>query len=262
MFGYSSQEISRLKIEDLIPENLRKKHTNYRNNFSIKEQSREMRSLGSAIIGRTKQGNSINLSIAISSKLIDGVMHSVCIIRDITEHNELKDQAEHDYLTTVYNRRTIDTIINTEIKRSIRLQKDLSLLLIDIDNFKSINDNLGHATGDEALKIVTAHLQKHIRPYDHLGRWGGDEFLVLCPALSESDSYTFADRIRESFEEHSNVLSEKITLSIGITTLNSTNILPYNLLLKQADDALYTAKKNGRNRVVHASNDPILQPNA
>ena len=251
MFGYSQKELLGRMIEDLIDPAIRKSHSRYRTEFSSIEQSRSMRSLGSSIKGITKSGNSIELSIAISSKKVDGEMHSMCVLRDISEHNELKEQAAHDHLTNVYNRRTLETLIEKELHRSDRLNINMSLLLIDIDNFKAINDNLGHVAGDQAIYRISSHLKEHIRPYDHLGRWGGDEFIIACPELNQDDAITFANRIRTELSTKQQHLDYSITLSIGIANRVFGTKTSYKPLLEQADKALYIAKENGRNQCVH-----------
>ena len=252
MLEYRRDELKEMYVEDLMEDAVKSHHRHYREAFSQREQSRQMRSLGSAIKGKTKSGATIDLSIAISTRLVHERMHSVCILRDITAQNELKEQAERDHLTSIYNRRTLESIVVKEIDRSVRLHKPLSLLLVDIDNFKQINDSLGHQRGDEAIQVISDHLLAHIRAYDHLGRWGGDEFLILCPELDEDGSISFAQRLQSSIHTLDPFYGQTLTLSIGIATHNGEQHVQYQQVLKAADEALYRAKEAGRDRAIHA----------
>ncbi|WP_193755505.1 sensor domain-containing diguanylate cyclase [Psychromonas sp. psych-6C06] len=252
MFGYSKKEFSQLTIEDLMDKELRESHKTYRNTFTQSKQSRQMRSLGSTIKGLTKQGKRIELSIAISTSLMNNEMFSVCAIRDITEQAMLKKQATLDHLTNLYNRRALDDVIEVEIQRSERENTPLSLMLIDIDNFKHINDKLGHAVGDEAIKLVASQLQKEVRGYDSVGRWGGDEFMILSPGLNANDAHQFAQRVCRVIHKESAKAPFNVTVSIGVATLSIDNYVSATVLLEQADLALFKAKEAGRNQTAHA----------
>ena len=178
-------------------------------------------------------------------------MRVVCLITDKTEHCLLEDVASKDHLTGIYNRRSFDEILAKEIHRNYRENKTLTLLMIDLDNFKSLNDNFGHVAGDEALKMIAAFLQQHTRAYDHLARWGGDEFVMLCPDLSAVDSLNYAERIRADFENQNFPYDYNLSLSIGIASTNNDNPMLDSDLLNCADKAVYVAKESGRNQVRH-----------
>ncbi|WP_136680448.1 sensor domain-containing diguanylate cyclase [Neptunomonas sp. XY-337] len=256
MFEYSRSELRTLRVEDLMEGSMRENHCHYRHNFSQREQTRHMSSRSPAMRGQTKSGCIIELNIAISTRQINNQMHCVCILRDLTEQNELKDLAERDHLTSVYNRRSLEAIVAKEFERSNRMKAPLSLMLIDIDNFKQINDSLGHQQGDEAIKIVAHHLLEHTRAYDHIGRWGGDEFLILCPELGRDDSLSFAKRLQDRVRQLDTFHGHRLSLSIGIATRQSDERIPYKQLLQAADKALYQAKAAGRDHAFHADTQP------
>ncbi len=251
IFGYSKKEFLKLTIEDLLDEKHRNKHKINRQNFTGKEQSRLMSQRANKILGKTKEGKYVDLSIAISSVIVDGESRSIAIARDITSINHLEKEANLDHLTNIFNRRSIDKFLKEELQRAERYQRPISLMLIDIDNFKQLNDSAGHLIGDEAIKQVADYLKGKIRPSDKLGRWGGDEFLLICPELNEQDSIAFAERIRAAFLQYPLADQYQLTLSIGITTYDISMKLSITQLISHADTALYRSKNNGRNKVSH-----------
>ena len=254
LFGYKQQEMKNLAIEDLMDNSFRNKHIDLRRNFYKTEQSRFMLGSSSEVKGLKKNGEHVDLNIAISTKEYKNNIYSVAIIRDISKDLELKRLSETDHLTSIYNRRSIEKIIDQEINRCQRNQHILSLMLVDIDRFKHINDKLGHLSGDNAIKKVVNHMQYFIRDYDYIGRWGGDEFLIICPDLTQQDSIHFAQRICKDAINNLTEEEVNITLSIGIATYSISNSQDYQTLIKQADTALYAAKNKGRSRAYHYDN--------
>ncbi|GAA5316110.1 MAG: hypothetical protein AseanaTS_13150 [Candidatus Pelagadaptatus aseana] len=251
MFGYTIEEIQSLQLEDLIEEHLRDKHRSLRTGFSQKEQSRPMAGRELKIQGVRKDQSLIELSIDIAAKTIDGDIRSVCVVKDITHQNQLKMAAEKDHLTQLGNRRFFDQTLNTELSRKHRERTPLSLLMIDLDHFKLLNDNEGHVAGDIALKKVADYLQQQTRSYDHLARWGGDEFVLLCPGLSREDAIHHAERIRAGFEGMPMDGNIRLTLSIGVASACEESSTTSEDLLNSADKAVYNVKNNGRNHVKH-----------
>jgi diguanylate cyclase (GGDEF)-like protein len=154
--------------------------------------------------------------------------------------------ANHDFLTGALSRRAFFDIGNREIARVARTNRPMSLLLIDMDNFKPVNDMLGHAAGDRVLQDFVHEVQQELRSIDSLCRMGGDEFAVLMPETNPSGAATVADRLRIRVEESHASLSG-VTLSIGVATQQPEDTL--NSLVTRADAALYIAKEKGRNRV-------------
>lgn len=158
-----------------------------------------------------------------------------------------------DELTGLSNRRHILMRFNEELKRAQRLKKDLSCIMIDIDNFKEVNDTYGHLTGDRVLKQAAELILETIRSYDIAGRYGGEEFLLVLPDTNLEHAHAFAERIRIEIEENLSLqagiqLNRSITVSLGIASLQITD-RAVDELLKRADDSLYKAKRDGRNRV-------------
>lgn len=168
--------------------------------------------------------------------------------------NDLRDLAIKDGLTGLLNRREFNRQLQAEIERSHRYSQDCSLLMMDIDYFKKLNDTYGHQGGDEALKTVASLLQKEVRPVDRVARYGGEEFAVILPQTSSEGAEAVAERLRHAIATHTIAVSEEqkinVTVSIGCATCPD-NANSSESLISAADVALYTAKNSGRNRVVN-----------
>ncbi|AFL90073.1 diguanylate cyclase (GGDEF) domain-containing protein [Terriglobus roseus DSM 18391] len=157
--------------------------------------------------------------------------------------SKLEDEAERDFLTGALNRRGIERALHAELVRSSRRDEPLVLGLIDIDYFKRINDTDGHSEGDRIVREVAELAVASLRPYDYVGRFGGDEFLILLPGTDAHDAIAVAERIR------SGVAARLVTVSVSI---GLTAKLPGDdiaTLTRRADDALYVAKQEGRNSI-------------
>lgn len=170
---------------------------------------------------------------------------------DDVQHS-LKKLATTDALTELKNRRSIMDRLEEEFQRARRLEEPLSLILIDIDHFKTINDRFGHIFGDLVLKTVAALMKGALRSYDIIGRIGGEEFLIISPASSREDSAALAERLLNRIRHE--IISDgsaeaAITVSAGVAMLTDGDDAP-GMLLKRADAAMYQAKEKGRNRVV------------
>ncbi len=167
-------------------------------------------------------------------------------------HEEIVQLAKTDGLTGLNNHRTFHETLNEELKRARRLEKYLSLLLIDMDYFKNFNDTHGHLEGDSALKALSEILNRNIRQIDFAARYGGEEFAIILPEASYEGAVRVAERIRSETSTHAfNVKGtiERLTVSIGIAVFPD-DAIDREGLIKSADDALYMAKRIGRNRVV------------
>lgn len=152
-----------------------------------------------------------------------------------------------DGLTGIYNRKFMDTQLTHEIKRANRYKNDFCLILMDIDHFKEINDKHGHLFGDKVLIRCVSTLSQNIRSSDFLGRWGGEEFLILCPNLTLEDSFKVAEKLRSEISQINFHTDFQVTSSFGVAQyIDSDNS---DQLINRVDKALYLAKDNGRNRV-------------
>lgn len=175
------------------------------------------------------------------------------VMLDITERKSLERQLAHaaatDFLTGINNLRTFYELGGQEFRRFQRSNNQLTLMLIDVDDFKSINDTLGHAAGDEALCRIVEQIRDKLRDQDILARAGGDEFRILLPDTPVSGAAVLAERIRLSVGELS-VISERgrrgLSISVGISTCQPEDI-DLDDVTRRADEALYRAKANGRN---------------
>jgi diguanylate cyclase (GGDEF)-like protein len=168
-------------------------------------------------------------------------------------HARIEEMAILDVLTGLFNRRHVMDRFSEEMTRARRLGKDLGCIMIDIDNFKTINDGYGHLVGDKTLREVSEVLQKSVRTYDIVGRYGGEEFLIILPDTDFRETGIFAERIRTAIRSHPAAESEGIpaipvTISLGIASLTDTDISIDNIM-KRADEGLYKAKKDGKDRV-------------
>ncbi len=163
---------------------------------------------------------------------------------------ELTRQANFDFLTEIYNRRYFIEVAGHEFVRSLRYRRSLSLVMMDIDHFKEVNDTFGHEVGDRVLFVIAQAIKKELRQADTMARFGGEEFVALLPESSREQARAVAEKIRSTIAKLkiADIDSEfRLTISLGVAEMEDTDSL--NDLLKQADMALYTAKKAGRNCV-------------
>jgi diguanylate cyclase (GGDEF)-like protein len=168
-------------------------------------------------------------------------------IKEMVE--QLEEMSIHDPLTGLKNRRYFAHIFHDECARSLRRQEALTLLFLDLDHFKRVNDNHGHHFGDIALQETGRFLKQQCRPYDTVVRWGGEEFIILLRATDESTAINFSERIRIGIQTELNPdLPFSMTISIGLAQYQDNDTLED--LTDRADKALYHAKQSGRNKVI------------
>jgi two-component system cell cycle response regulator len=181
------------------------------------------------------------------------VGHRILKLQDnlLASQEELLFRATHDTLTGVYNRAAILDIIDRELSRERRENKPFAVILADLDHFKTINDTYGHLAGDSVLKEVAQRMVASLRGYDSVGRYGGEEFLMVAPGANGAVSVSLAERIRSAIESRpfqTDAGDVHVTASFGIAISEPLQSLEANTLLGLADKALYSAKENGRNR--------------
>jgi len=181
----------------------------------------------------------------------------ICVMVDFTKRNnlesqlrkankDLKEQAITDGLTGLFNHKRVLELLEAELKRAQRYQTQLSVLMLDIDYFKKVNDNYGHQVGDEVLMKVSDIIRDNIRETDIAGRYGGEEFLIIFPNTSSKKALNTALRINKAIGDHQYKEGFKITISGGLSDWKGENS---SKLIRKADELLYKAKEQGRNRI-------------
>ena len=196
------------------------------------------------------------------------VSHHIITERKLAEarveqqNQELERLATTDKLTQLLNRFKLDEILEAEIERAKRYHTPLSLVMVDIDLFKEVNDTFGHRTGDVVLLELARLMRASVRKSDSVGRWGGEEFLILMPGSDVDASVQLAEKLRKKIANHTIQGIGQITCSFGVAHFR--NGLSISEFIEYADSALYQAKRNGRNRVelssttVHALSSVVL----
>jgi diguanylate cyclase (GGDEF)-like protein len=180
---------------------------------------------------------------------------------ELKRSNELlRELSNTDPLTRLYNRRYLTKILNSELNRSERYNENLTFVILDIDNFKKVNDTYGHQNGDAVLSAIAEVVLAGRRCYDIAARYGGEEFVLVLPGTSLQGGLTVAEHLRKdvqtiSFEPPMEKLA--VTVSAGVATFPSQQVDDVDSLIRKADEALYRAKQNGRNRVESMAEGPI-----
>jgi diguanylate cyclase (GGDEF)-like protein len=207
------------------------------------------------------------------AKSATDLLHSNCLLatqlnverRLVSNLKETEYRATHDFLTGIHNRPGIIELLNREASRCKRTRQQMGLLIVDIDRFKTINDTYGHPVGDMVIKQLAQRMLAALRPYDSVGRFGGEEFLVLLPSCALSEAATVAERLRLSVATEELIIGQltiPVTVSVGVSTIEGPDV-NIDLAFETADSALYRAKDNGRNRVeIHAPATLIPCPSA
>jgi diguanylate cyclase (GGDEF)-like protein len=172
----------------------------------------------------------------------------------LSAREALREQATKDFLTRVWNRSSILEILDRELARAARERRPVGVVMADVDRFKSVNDTHGHCAGDALLRETARRLQSSIRAYDAIGRYGGEEFLVILPGCDEACTFGQAERMRRYLCDDAMELADaniRVTASFGCTSIVPEMSLSAESLIRTADEALYKAKAEGRNRVVY-----------
>ena len=200
-------------------------------------------------------GHSVQELLALGQAYVSNVVIIVVLIgvttilqRQVRHSDRLEEQVHTDVLTGLPNRRLLGRLIAEEAARAERYRRPFSIVIFDLDHFKLVNDQHGHPVGDEVLKAIGPLLAGYVRETDTLGRWGGEEFLVLLPEMDVSAASQMADRLRQVVETASFPEDIHVTASFGAAQYRKGEAIAD--LLQRADKALYAAKDAGRNRVV------------
>ena len=178
------------------------------------------------------------------------------LVRNVRLGKKLKELASHDALTGIFNRRYFLEQASVQIARSLRLKDECFITIFDLDHFKTVNDTFGHLAGDKVLKEVAQKVRSTIRPYDLLGRYGGEEFILLMCDVDKENVLSAVERIRQAVGETSVIFEGKevsVSASFGVAPAVPPNDL--TVAIKNADEALYCAKETGRNKIAYAWGD-------
>ena len=164
---------------------------------------------------------------------------------------ELARMAIYDYLTEVLTRRALMELLEAEIQRTTRYERDLSVMIVDIDHFKRVNDSYGHIVGDAVLRKVAQVLRKAVRRSDTVGRYGGEEFVIILPETPLEKALMLAEKLRKQIAaaavKHEGQKLNAVTVSIGVAQYDEDSSVDH--LINRSDQWLYKAKENGRNQV-------------
>jgi diguanylate cyclase (GGDEF)-like protein/PAS domain S-box-containing protein len=283
LFGYSLNEVIGQNVSILMPKPYSHEHDSYIEKYK-ETRVKKIIGMGREVVAKHKDGNVFPIRLSVGEAEVDGELIFVGIIHDISEfkqqEQELKEHRDHlqtlveqrtselslvneklrelaniDSLTNLPNRRFFDETLQKEIQRASRHKHPMSLLMCDIDFFKQYNDTYGHITGDECLVSVAECLEDSFkRASDFPARYGGEEFAVILPHTDDEDALSLSESFQKNLkalaiEHRSSDISEYVTISIGLVTVLPDQMTNANTIIKTADEALYKAKRNGRNRI-------------
>ena len=258
IFGYTQEEVVGWHLNMLLPERFHLQHDLMIEEFGAGNKlSKHTSQRTRQIYGRRKDGSEFAANVFVI-KTGEGTLKQgyAAVIRDISEDKKTEDEllrlAATDPLTGAFNRREFTALADQESQRSNRYNHPLSIMMLDLDHFKKLNDTYGHAAGDKALQRFTTLCCNALRTVDIFGRWGGEEFVTLLPETDAEGAVIIAERLRKIVSQSIFVYNEQkisFTASIGVAVLGPEDFSAA-AILSRADQALYLAKNGGRNRVV------------
>ncbi|BAL22754.1 sensor domain-containing diguanylate cyclase [Azoarcus sp. KH32C] len=258
IFGVTGEEVVGTQLTRFMPMRFREQHGDHLASFRDSPVNARPMESRATVRGLRADGTEFPIEVAISKIRVGNEMEMTAVVRDISERarliEELSRAATYDALTGIHNRRFADATLKTEIGRCLRFGHPMSVVLFDLDGFKPINDNYGHACGDRVLQAVADKVRSSVREIDIFCRWGGEEFLVILPGTDKTSAAVWAERARALIAaEPVTGCAEPIpvTASFGVAQFDPDTPSPH-VLVERADDALYHAKQNGRNLVVRA----------
>lgn len=256
IFGYSIREAVGKSISMIIPERFQETEKDVLNRV-LSQGKENMEGKVMELVGLGKDGREFPIELSLASQRRKEELFFTVILRDITERKKTEEQikhmAYHDTLTGLPNRRLFNDRLNMELSRAQRNRQKLVVLLLDLDNFKKINDAFGHELGDKLLQNIGDRLEKSLRKTDTIARMGGDEFVLVLPEInSKKDMNKTAQKVLEIVREPVFIGQHRflITTSIGISVYPEDGE-EANLLIRNADIALYRAKEKGRNNFLY-----------
>ena len=258
VFGYRREDILGKPLETLLPHRFRKCHAGKVEEFHAQQSpARYMGDRKSHLVGLCADGTEVMLGSTILTVATPQGPVMVAMLRDISERirlqTELARLASADPLTGQLNRRAFLESLDREWQRAFRYKSGLSLVMFDLDHFKSVNDTFGHDAGDRVICEFSELARGALRDIDIFGRWGGEEFIAALPHADLRAARVAAERIREAVARRRfNAEGDgplRVTVSIGVADIREGRS-PLQQMIKDADHALYEAKNNGRNQVV------------
>ena len=256
LMGYGAEEVMGQN-----PKILQGRDTDDKTRYKLRQAMRTGKSIRTQILNYDKYGNELWLDINMVPLFDEdgNLAYYAAIERDLTEYkrlqSHLEDMANTDSLTGLSNRQAFLHRAEKEFSRTRRYNRPLSVVMIDVDHFKSINDHYGHAVGDIVLREVSAICQCSLRGSDLLGRIGGEEFVLLLPDTPQANAIFVAERMREQLAKTPIAVDSVVlttTASFGVASVIDADI-NFNSLLERADEAMYLAKNDGRNKVKSAA---------
>lgn len=256
LMGYRAEEVMGQN-----PKILQGPDTDDKTRYQLRQAMRAGKAIRTQILNYDKFGNQLWIDINMVPLFDeDGELaYYAAIERDLTEYKRLQSHLENmantDSLTGLSNRQAFLHRAEKEFARARRYARPLSVVMIDVDHFKSINDRYGHAVGDQVLRQVSAICQYSLRGSDLLGRIGGEEFVLLLPDTPQANAIYVAERMREQLAKTPIDIDGVIittTASFGVASLSDTDV-NFNGILERADEAMYHAKHDGRNKVKSAA---------
>lgn len=264
MLGFSREDLLSMSISNIQPRgmDLIKKYTD--------QVITNRAEWTNEITFKTKSDKLILVEVSASIITIDNQNYLISMVRDIGCRKQIEKQLRlfsfTDGLTGIANRRKLDEYMDIEWRRAIRYELPISVIMIDIDYFKPYNDTYGHLQGDICLKAVASIIQKSlIRPVDLCARYGGEEFIVLLPDTDEKGSLHIANKINcnlanEKIKHCKSDINTFVTVSMGLASIVPTSKNTSSQLISKADQALYQAKREGRNKIIRFLEDENYCP--
>jgi diguanylate cyclase (GGDEF)-like protein/PAS domain S-box-containing protein len=260
MFGYAHAELKGSKLAMLLPPEIRAQHEQHVGSFFQTQQNRPM-GRGFRFLGVRKNGESFHVDIMLSHVQVKQQSYAIAFIRDATQFKQTEEkirreleserkQALTDYLTGLANRRAFYQELADDIAELRAGHHTFAVALIDLDDFKLVNDNFGHDEGDKALQVIATSIKEACRGSDFVARIGGDEFATIHPGATLADAATILERVRENVLLATQDHGWQVSLSIGVCYCEYfSEHCTVETILRVADQAMYSGKREGKNRI-------------
>lgn len=260
LFGYNHADLHGASLAKLLPEGIREQHEKHVLHFFQTQKNRPM-GRGFRFLGVRQGGETFHVDIMLSHVQVKNESYAIAFIRDATQFKQTEEkirreleserkQALTDYLTGLANRRAFYQELEEDIAELRAGLPSFSVALIDLDDFKLINDNFGHDEGDRALQAIAGAIREACRGSDFVARIGGDEFATIHPSAREGDAELILERVRANVLEVTQQHGWHVSLSIGICHCQAySEHCNVTEILRVADQAMYVGKRQGKNRI-------------